>query len=161
MRGGAMSAQPALTIRTAQPGDASALAQLLQNIGWFDRFTQGTPAEHATHIEALLAPNPRQLQLLACDAQGQVLGYCAVHWLPIAILQGWEGYVSELFIADSARGMGAGRQLLQHAVAAAHAQGCRRIWLVNNRDRDSYQRGFYARQGWAEQAQAARFVLNL
>ncbi len=142
MRGGAMSARPALTIRPAQPGDAPALALLLQNIGWFDRFTQGTPAEHATHLEALLAPSPRQLQLLTCDAQGQVLGYCAVHWLPIAILQGWEGYVSELFIA-------------------ARAQGCRRIWLVNNRDRDSYQRGFYARQGWAEQAQAARFVLNL
>ena len=161
MRGGAMSARPAITIRPAQPGDAPALAQLLQNIGWFDRFTQGTPDEHATHIEALLAPSPRQLQLLACDAQAQVLGYCAVHWLPIAILQGWEGYVSELFIADSARGLGVGSQLLDQVTAAARSRGCRRLWLVNNRQRDSYHRGFYARQGWQEQAQAARFVLDL
>lgn len=46
------------------------------------------------------------------------------------------------------------RQWLLHA-----RRGCSRIWLVNNRDRDSYLRGFYARQGWQEQPQAARFVL--
>ena len=151
----------ACTLRAAQPDDAPALAALLHGIGWFDRFATGHPEAHADQLAPLLAPSPHQLQLVACDAQDQLIGYCAVHWLPIAILQGWEGYVSELFIADSARGMGAGSQLLQQAVAAARAQGCRRIWLVNNRDRDSYQRGFYARQGWAEQAQAARFVLNL
>ena len=98
---------------------------------------------------------------MACDAQDQLIGYCAVHWLPIAILQGWEGYVSELFIADSARGLGVGSQLLDQVTAAARSRGCRRLWLVNNRQRDSYHRGFYARQGWQEQAQAARFVLDL
>ena len=57
--------------------------------------------------------------------------------------------------------MGVGAKLLDQAVAAARKKGCSRIWLVNNRDRDSYLRGFYARQGWQEQPQAARFVLPL
>lgn len=149
------------TLRAAQPADAPALAALLQGIGWFDRFATGHPEAHADQLAPLLAPSPHQLQLVACDAQGQLIGYCAVHWLPIAILQGWEGYVSELFIADSARGLGVGSQLLDQVTAAARSRGCRRLWLVNNRQRDSYHRGFYARQGWQEQAQAARFVLDL
>ena len=151
----------ACTLRPAQPDDAPALAVLLQGIGWFDRFATGHPEAHADQLEPLLAPSPHQLQLVACDAQGQLIGYCAVHWLPIAILQGWEGYVSELFIADSARGLGVGSQLLDQVTAAARSRGCRRLWLVNNRQRDSYHQGFYARQGWQEQAQAARFVLDL
>ena len=149
------------TLRAAQSGDAPALAALLQGIGWFDRFATGHPDAHAAQLAPLLAPSPHQLQLVACDAQGQLIGYCAVHWLPIAILQGWEGYVSELFIADSARGSGVGSQLLDQVTAAARSRGCRRLWLVNNRQRDSYHRGFYAQQGWQEQAQAARFVLDL
>jgi len=149
------------TLRAVQPDDAPALAALLQGIGWFDRFATGHPEAHADQLAPLLASSPHQLQLVACDAQGQLIGYCAVHWLPIAILQGWEGYVSELFIADSARGSGVGSQLLDQVTAAARSRGCRRLWLVNNRQRDSYHRGFYARQGWQEQAQAARFVLDL
>ena len=133
------------TIRTAQPEDAPALARLLQSIGWFASFETGCPEDHAAAIAPLLKPCERQLQLLAVDAQGQVLGYCATHWLPTAILQR----------------MGAGAKLLDQAVAAAREKGCSRIWLVNNRDRDSYLRGFYARQGWQEQPQAARFVLPL
>lgn len=149
------------TLRAAQSDDAPALAALLQGIGWFDRFATGHPEAHAAQLAPLLAPSAHQLQLVACDAQGQLIGYCAVHWLPIAILQGWEGYVSELFIADSARGLGVGSQLLDQVTTAARSRGCRRLWLVNNRQRDSYHRGFYARQGWQEQAQAARFVLDL
>lgn len=151
----------ACSLRPAQPDDALALATLLQDIGWFDRFATGHPDEHAAQLAPLLAPSPHQLQLVACDAQGLLIGYCAVHWLPIAILQGSEGYVSELFIADSARGSGVGSQLLDQVTAAARSRGCRRLRLVNNRQRDSYRRGFYARQGWQEQAQAARFVLDL
>ena len=30
--------------------------------------------------------------------------------------------------------------------------------LINRRDRESYARGFYVKQGWVEQPEAARFV---
>ena len=149
------------TIRPAQATDARSLAALLQGIGWFASYQTGTPDTHAAQLAALLAPSEQRLQLVAVNTDGDVLAYCAVHWLPLAILQGWEGYVSELFVADSARGMGIGSQLLDTVTIAAREKGCKRLWLVNNRDRDSYQRNFYAQHGWQEQPQAARFVRTL
>ena len=147
-----------ITLRPAQPDDAAGIAQLLHSIGWFTRFENGTTATHAGKIAPLLAPSERQLQLVACKTPADIVGYCATHWLPTAILQGWDAYVSELFVHASARGMGVGAQLLDQAVAAARDKGCQRIWLLNNRDRDSYQRDFYAQQGWQEYPEAARFV---
>ena len=149
------------TIRPAQVADAPGLAGLLQGIGWFASYQTGTPDTHAAQLTPLLTASDQHLQLVAVNELGDVLAYCAVHWLPLAILQGWEGYVSELFVADSARGIGMGTQLLEKVTIAAREKGCKRLWLVNNRDRDSYQRHFYAQQGWQEQPQAARFVRTL
>jgi GNAT superfamily N-acetyltransferase len=152
---------PPCTLRPATPDDAAAIARLLAGIGWFTSYQTGSTADHAAQLAPLLQPHARQWQQVACHATEGVMGFCAMHFYPLAIHQAWEAYVSELFIAESARGMGVGSQLLQQAVDAARARGCCRIWLVNNRERDSYQRGFYAQQGWTEQAHTARFVLNL
>lgn len=155
-------------IRPAQARDAAAIAALLRGIGWFKAYERSTPEEAAAAVQAVIdnaALGARSLLLVAetadDPASAQVIGFCAVHWLPLAILQGWEAYVSELFVSEQARGSGAGRHLLDAAVGAARERGCARIWLVNNRQRMSYTRGFYAQQGWSEQPEAARFVLAL
>ena len=158
---------PALRIREAQPGDAAAIAELLRGIGWFKAYEHSTPEQATAAVQAVIANaqlGERSLLLVAENAdtpeQG-LLGYCAVHWLPLAIQQGWEGYVSELFVPEAARGSGAGSRLLDAAVQAARERGCSRIWLVNNRQRPSYTRGFYKQQGWSEQPDIARFMLSL
>lgn len=154
-----------MQIRPARASDAAGIAALLQGIGWFRAYENHTPEQNVEAVQALLAAaeaSPdRSLLLVAEDAQQRLCGYCAVHWLPVAVLQAWEGYVSELFVAEPSRGAGAGRQLLDAATEAARQRGCCRIWLVNNRERASYVRGFYSQQGWAEQAEMARFVLPL
>ncbi|MEX8193974.1 GNAT family N-acetyltransferase [Comamonas guangdongensis] len=152
-------------IRPARPTDAAGLGELLQGIGWFPAYEGRSAAQNRAAVEALLssaqAEAGRSLLLVAEDARQRISGYCAVHWLPVAVLQGWEAYVSELFIAERARGAGLGQQLLEAATQAARDRGCLRIWLVNNRQRSSYARGFYSQQGWTEQAEMARFVLPL
>lgn len=153
-------------IRPARPDDAQGIAGLLQGIGWFKAYEGRSSAENTQAVKALLdslqAPaTERGLLLIAHDEQQRIHGYCAVHWLPVAVLQGWEAYLSELFVAEAARGEGLGQQLLDTATQAARERGCLRIWLVNNRERPSYVRGFYSRQGWSEQAEMARFVLPL
>ena len=157
--------EPSYVIRPALPSDSAGIAELLHGIGWFKAYESQTPAQNQQALQTLLdhahTEPERSLLLVAEDAQQRVHGYCAVHWLPIAVLQGWEAYVSELFIAEATRGAGLGQQLLDVATQAARDKGCMRIWLVNNRERSSYVRGFYPQKGWSEQAEMARFVLPL
>ena len=159
-----MSAKTHL-IRPALPSDAAGISELLHGIGWFKAYEGRSIAENTAAVRQLLldaqTQPERSLLLVAEDAQQRISGYCAVHWLPVAVLQSWEAYVSELFIAEQARGAGLGQQLLDVAVQAAREKNCLRIWLVNNRERPSYTRGFYSQQGWVEQAEMARFVLPL
>ena len=159
-----MSAKAHL-IRPALPSDAAGISELLHGIGWFKAYEGRSIAENTAAVRQLLldaqTQPERSLLLVAEDAQQRISGYCAVHWLPVAVLQSWEAYVSELFIAEQARGAGLGQQLLDVAVQAAREKNCLRIWLVNNRERPSYTRGFYSQQGWVEQAEMARFVLPL
>jgi GNAT superfamily N-acetyltransferase len=89
---------------------------------------------------------------------GEIAGYAAVHWLPYLFMSGPEGYVSELFARDDARGQGLGRRLLDIIVAEAGARGCSRLSLINLRSRESYQRQFYTKAGWLERSEAANFV---
>ena len=159
-----MNAAPYL-IRPALPEDAAGIAELLHDIGWFKAYETRSAAQNTEAVQALLdelqSGPERSLMLVAQDGQHRIHGYCAVHWLPVAVQQGWEAYVSELFVAEAARGAGLGQLLLDAATQAARERRCLRIWLVNNRERPSYVRGFYSRQGWSEQAEMARFVLPL
>ena len=156
---------PSYVIRPALPSDAAGIAGLLHGIGWFKAYENQTSDQNQQALQTLLdqahTEPERGLLLIAEAAQQRIHGYCAVHWLPIAVLQGWEAYVSELFIAETARGAGLGQQLIDADKQAARDKGCVRIWLVNNRERSSYVRGFYPQQGWSEQAEMARFVLPL
>jgi GNAT superfamily N-acetyltransferase len=72
-----------------------------------------------------------------------------------------EGYVGELFVKTAWRGKGFGSELLRRAINEARERGCCRIRLINIRDRESYRRGFYAKQGWQERTDAADFMMKL
>ena len=84
-----------------------------------------------------------------------------MHWLPYLFLKGPEGYVSELFVRESARGQGVGGELLRKIETEARARGCARLSLINLRNRESYMRQFYVKAGWEERAEAANFVYRI
>jgi GNAT superfamily N-acetyltransferase len=153
----------AYAIRRATPDDAPRLAALVRGLERFDRLRQEPLPQAIGRIQAALAgagEGGRSLYV-AETAGGEVVGYVAVHWLPYLILLGPEGYVSELFLAAEARGQGIGSRLLDTVVAEARARGCSRLGLLNNRQRESYERRFYARRGWQERGDMANFVLYL
>ncbi len=153
-------------IRPAQITDAFTLADLLHDIGYFTLANSETQAETSERVR-------RQLDLcfaddshnvyVACmgDDPADVLGYLSVHWLPYLLHNGPEGYISELFIRQAARGQGIGGALLDTAIAEGRRRGCSRMMLLNMRSRESYLRGFYKKHGWEEREDAANFVLVL
>ena len=152
-------------VRAAQPDDAAGIAELIVRLGTFKHHFEGLPADAiqqrvGKQLNSCLVDNSHTV-LVAVTAPDRIVGYAAVHWLPYLFMPGPEGYVSELFIEDAARGQGIGTQLLESVKQEAQARGCARLSLINIRDRESYQRGFYAKLDWQERPDAANFIYQL
>ena len=153
-----------IQIRKAETSDVPAITQLLRSLGFFARISAEAPEitqKRVLNHLTLATAGDSHLILVAETQQGEIAGYCAVHWLPYLILQGPEGYVSELFIQESFRAQGIGGQLLHAIKVEAKQRGCSRLMLLNLRKRESYQRRFYQKQGWEERPEMANFVLKL
>lgn len=151
-------------IRKATINDARGLALLLQGIGWFDSFNTGAVDDLIAQVRARLEQclaGDSHLTLVAEDNAGKIAGYASVHWLPYLFMAGPEGYVSELFVSEAARGKGIGRRLLAEIDKVARGRGCQRLSLINLRSRESYRREFYIKAGWRERGEAANFILSL
>jgi GNAT superfamily N-acetyltransferase len=153
-----------MKIRRVAVQDASQLAALLREVGWFD-ILNNNPLETntelvKTHLAGCLADNSHSM-FVAESAQGEVIGYVSAHWLPYLFLPGPEGFISELFVRPNARGQGVGRQLLEAVEMEARARGCSRLSLINFRHRESYERGFYVKMEWQERTDAANFTYSI
>lgn len=153
-----------VTIRPTLEDDATAIAAILRALGWFEHLTaepsEATAARVAEHIRLCKADDSHSLYV-AEDAKRKVVGYASVHWLPYLFLQGPEGYLSELFVDEAHQGKGIGKMLLEVITTEARERGCTRLMLLNSRSRESYLRGFYDKQGWAERQGVANFVYKL
>ena len=151
-------------IRKAAADDARHLALLLGGIGWFEAFASApidtSTARVSARLRESLADASHSVYVAETQA-GEIAGYGSVHWLPYLFMAGPEGYVSELFVRESARGQGVGGQLLDAIESEARARGCTRLSLINLRHRESYRRQFYVKAGWQERDTAANFIYAL
>src|SRR6478735_7554482 len=97
-------------IRLARAEDAAGIAATLRDLGWFahieDEPVEATEKRVAEQL-ALCAANEDHTVLVAEDENGQIVGYLAAHWFP-NLMKGGDGYISELFIREAARGKGLG-----------------------------------------------------
>jgi N-acetylglutamate synthase-like GNAT family acetyltransferase len=151
-------------IRRAQIADTPAIARILRSLGWFAHLTseshETTRERIACHLNLCNADSSHSVYV-AENSAGDVVGYGAVHWMPTLFLGGPEGYVSELFVEESASGQGAGTQLLEAMQVEARERRCSRLVVLNRRHRASYERGFYRKLGWKERKDAANFIYPL
>jgi GNAT superfamily N-acetyltransferase len=150
-------------IRRAESQDAAPIAGIIRDLGWFAHVNtesyEATVERTAHHLELCGADQSHSVYVAEID--GEVKGYAAVHWCPYLLFSGPEGYVSELFVSDSARNLGIGTKLLRAIEQEARSRGCSRLGLLNRRGRESYKRDFYKKRGWLEREEFASFVLTL
>lgn len=153
-----------IRLRPADADDATALAEILTSVGTFDAILPPAGAARvdrvATNLRRLVG-RPGHDLLLAETAAGSVAGYLNMHSQPCLSFDGEEGFVSELFVHGGHSGKGIGSLLLDEAVRLGRERGWWRLHLVNNREAESYRRGFYQAQGWTERERMADFVLLL
>jgi GNAT superfamily N-acetyltransferase len=153
----------AMIFRAATESDAEGIAAIIQQMKELKWVGSVPRAELAAIVGDNLrqAAAGRSLVLVAESADGQLAGYCAVHWVPILFFAGGEAYVTELFVVPPQAGQGVGSRLLKAAETEARRWGCSRLSLMNGRDGESYRRKFYQKQGWSERDRMTNFILPL
>lgn len=152
------------TIRKAQESDTQAIAQILQDLGWFPWVNSTSQENNIKQIQLHIAKchaDDSHSVYVAEKVESDVVGYVAVHWLPCPFLPQLQAYVSELFISEANRGQGIGKALLATVISEAKSRGCSLLMLLNHKERDSYQREFYRKQGWIERENFANFIYPL
>jgi len=146
-------------IRLARAADAAGIAATLRDLGWFAHIQDEPVAETGARVAeqlALCMANGDHTVLVAEDEAGQITGYLAAHWFP-NLFKGGDGYISELFIREAARGKGLGGRFLAAIEEEGERRGCARLMLFNRKERESYQRGFYQNHSWEERDDTALF----
>jgi len=132
-----MTDRPTWTIRAARPEDAAAVGEVLTAAG----LQAWSSFLGADRIRAANSGVDHRADLVAVD-EGGVLGFVA-----------WDastGEIERLYTHPRAWGRGVGRALLDRALDALQAVGCRRAWL-NTEERNERARRFYERHGWREE----------
>ena len=128
-----------IRIRPAAPADATALSDLLRELGY------DVTAGAAEKRLALLRSTGCDPVYVAVD-DGAPLGLVALHWAPVIHLEKPAARITALVVSHRARRRGIGRSLIDHAVAAARAAGCGRIELTSANDR-AEAHAFYRASG--------------
>ena len=153
-----------MTIRPVADRDAPAIARIIRRLGWFERLSDLSQADHASQIAKAIGAfrkNTDQTVLVADLETAGVVGYVCTHWRGSFIFPQGEGYLSELFVESCFRGRGIGSRLLDMVMREARRRGCARLVVTHNRQRESYQRGFYRCRGWQERPDLAQLIYPL
>ncbi|MFX0072526.1 MAG: GNAT family N-acetyltransferase [Candidatus Hermodarchaeota archaeon] len=147
-------------IRKAEIKDLITIEELLRETGWFDHINNETPQQTLFQLQLKfknLQKDPSQ-EIFIAEKNGKAEGYIIIHWMTYFILPGPEGYISDLFVKENERGQGIGSALLNKVKKEAQKKHCYRLNLLNNRNRISYLKGFYKKNGFEERDKMANFI---
>ena len=148
-------------IRIGKVSDAESITNILLSIKGLHHLSDLEPDFIRDCIKRHLKiceEGPDHTVYVAETDNGDIVGYGSVHWMPSLLYTKPEGYVSELFVHDSARGFGAGKKIIDEILNEARMKDCSRLLVLNSRIRDSYKRRFYQKCGWYERKEMANFV---
>lgn len=149
-----------ILVRPADPRDAVAIAEILEEIGVTKLLAEPDPLTRQRLRSAIGAADDDRHTVLVAERDGEVIGFVAVHWTH-NFRQGIDGFVSDLFVRSDRRGGGSGTALVDAVKRRASAVGCQRLVLFNGKESEAYARGFYPKLGFTEHDELACFILEL
>jgi GNAT superfamily N-acetyltransferase len=119
-----------MIVRVATPADVPAIRQLIIALATYEREPDAVRATEQSLRETLFADDAKVSAFVA-DIEGNVVGI-AIWFLNYSTWTGRPGlYLEDLYVAETARGTGAGRALLRALAQEAVARNCARIdWAV-------------------------------
>lgn len=137
-----------MLIRPADEQDIPAIIKLLSELGYN---LDDSPAFRRTWKEIFSDP---KMGIVVADDEGTIAGYLAYSFRPQLRLLGLSMEIDELSVLSSYRGRGIGADLIEFAKDLAKSKSIKRIILSTNRERDSYKRNFYQKNGFQEKNSA-------
>jgi ribosomal protein S18 acetylase RimI-like enzyme len=136
-------------VRRAGPEDLEAVAGLIAEFR--DWWGKTEPAvEVIREVTSQLLDHDHTEFLLAFDDDGKAVGLCQLRYRLSVWTAAEDCWLEDLFMTDSARGGGHGRQLVEAAFESARARGCRRIELDVNEQNTGALR-FYESLGFSSE----------
>jgi GNAT superfamily N-acetyltransferase len=130
----------AISIRPTQPSDLPAIAALLGELGYpasvDDLPSRLERLQHDGHSGAYVATR-----------DPDVVGLATVHTFAVVHAATPVALLTSLVVAESARGQGVGRRLVDAAETWAREKGCARI-IVTTAEHRSGAHAFYQSLGW-------------
>lgn len=137
-------------IKEASEDDISVIVELLNEIDQFygDKTVEVAP-QRADNVASVLFGEDRSSRaLLACTEDGQAIGFASYSFLWPAAGSSRSLYLKELYVADSYRKLGTGRQLMQELFSIAKRENCSRVeWTTDTTNADA--QNFYEKLGEA------------
>lgn len=119
-----------LSIRKAEPGDASLILTFIRELAEYERLAHEVDATEDGIAEALFGPQPRVFADIA-EWDGKPVGF-ALWFYNFSTFRSRHGiYLEDLFVRPDFRSKGVGKALLRHLARRCVAEGLPRLeWWV-------------------------------
>jgi GNAT superfamily N-acetyltransferase len=139
------STVPGLVVRSARPGDAELLVNLVRELAVYEKLERHARATADDFHRHLFGPHPAAEAALA-EVAGEAAGF-ALWFATFSTFRGQPGlYLEDVFVRPTYRGRGIGRTLLAAVAGRAVERGYGRIeWSVLNWNTPAI--GFYRALG--------------
>lgn len=141
-----------IVLREAVRADVAAIVRLLagDKLGGDPEIVSDPPPAAYYAAFDKIAAEPRNLLMVAQNADGAVVGTMQLTFIPGLSNRGAERAIVEAVRVDAAlRNQGHGQAMLQWATDEARRRGARTLELTSNRTREAAHR-FYERLGFAK-----------